>query len=151
MYRSIPTEGEHTMSERLAPTIVVEIHRYTEPDRFGFHTLTPAPGWNIYPLGKDQPSYCRNVVLLNADTSDERREDLLNDEYDHLTWDELPEYLQAWVIGQEAPDEYKVGLGTGNPGLTNAVSVWVKGTLPTDASMETVEEELERLAEKAAL
>jgi len=123
-----------TTRDHAAPTIVVEIHRYTEPDKFGFITLTPTEeAWNIFPLGKTQPRYQRDAQLHSEDQACELRDDMAD--WDYYTWFEMPDYLRYHLIGAEVPLEWKSGLLGNHPSVIGRVSVWVNGILPT----ETVE------------
>jgi hypothetical protein len=111
-------------SANYAP-FVVEIHRYTDPDRFGFHHFTPVlPGGAVYPF--NHATFRSRIELLDEQETVQQSLRLQNQDYVDLPWGGIWPDLKEYIIRQVIPLEWKTGVRDGDESLTSRIVLWTK-------------------------
>jgi hypothetical protein len=120
------------------PDLVVEIHRYDNPNTYRFFSLESGPfmgGMMYRPFRKvDDPGPVYNEShreQIGSEEAQVRRKQLHKDEYKPVPFLSLPVDLAFWVTHHMAPIEFHQALDSRrDQKMANRITVWVRGELP---------------------
>jgi len=121
-----PAEEVELVNDSEIVAFCVEVHRYLEPNRFGFHylELDTTGTWNIRPFGDERRFEDVNTKLHNEDNAARARRALIREGYEPKTLDKLSPAFLRYVIHQQCPLEWQSDLDKGNG--YEYVTVWVQ-------------------------